>query len=1135
MTILFDLIFFKGITFQSPITDSDFGPMPIRGLSTLINFFQVYSSKSIGGQVGTGSVNSLGPSYIIQYLYYYLSGNSTISQLSFLIAVSLSASLGMMEFIAYFIGKNKFYGFVGGLIYAFTPIFIINQMGQGNPGGFWFYMIIPWYLLSSFKVIDKPTKGNYIILALVTFFVGFLGNQTFLLIFIFFSIPFFLVNILISNGKRFSSFMYLMFTILGIYLLLIFSYIPITSNVNSDATAMTQISTILPYIRSLPSLYDLYFLNFPNFGNSLLGSPPFFLGPVNSSLLYVDCFIDSVLLIGLLLSKKIISRQFSYSMIAIFIFPFLILSVLISPIGIGILRRFPYLYAIFPEYFEIPLAFVTTCTLVIYVKISRDFLKYKFSGEEKSENNSKKQAKISFLNFEDHGKKLKLSLETPKYIVGLIVIVLITVSLSPIVISDLDSGGFVNVSNKVMDDSTYVPKSIIEAGMELKLLREKFNLQNARDLWDPVDSGNLGIIGIQSVDPNSLIFPAENVLSFNNSSNFKRSFAFLYNTQEYLVDGRDFSFANDLQQLGVAFVVVIKNYSTYNPDFKNYNLYNGTPIVDSGRNIIYANPLKFISILNKHKNLTEIENNSQFAIFMNNKYMGQIFGYNYALSPVTPLSSSELIWLDGLPIWKGSLPVTSYDFNATPVNNIVNLQFNNNSYVGKTPDMQMMSPSYLAGDLTNSTGLQSAGSSYLSMQGIMADNLANESESQLVSNYSSFDGKSLSFSGNTYLELDTKTTDRIENSIESSNKFTVNLWFNASSFANESNGIYAYTMLFGNGNSRGINIGEISSPNYNIFSVIYHNSQAPALYRNINTNRWYMVTLVYNGTVMSMYLNGNLTGNSNASIPTFNYATTFYIGGGPDEGWGNNFRGSLSDILLTDEALNVSQISDIYSSGPYCYNFSEPHSLLFLPLIKGTVKLPTVNLELPGNTNQVTIGYSGNISLNFENQSFNLKSNGYALFEMNVSDQNNSSFEIMGTGSMGKIYFVMETLNTNTSSLISELTPLDVEYSQNPSDVYHVAGTYPWLFLANTYSVLLTTNITSSIVPSFNGLSLIKPSELSELEISYRGISPQIYIILGLTFYVILAPLFAIVISYYNNKRYGKNIQRRRYEKWKKI
>ena len=83
---------------------------------------------------------------------------------------------------------------------------------------------------------------------------------------------------------------------------------------------------------------------------------------------------------------------------------------------------------------------------------------------------------------------------------------------------------------------------------------------------------------------------------------------------------------------------------------------------------------------------------------------------------------------------------------------------------------------------------------------------------------------------------------------------------------------------------------------------------------SLNTNSWYMLTGVYDGSNINIYVNGVFA----ASLPTSgNLAnpSSTSIGSTSSAPYTNFFNGAIADVQVYDIPLNAQQVSQLYNSG----------------------------------------------------------------------------------------------------------------------------------------------------------------------------------------------------------------------------
>jgi len=80
----------------------------------------------------------------------------------------------------------------------------------------------------------------------------------------------------------------------------------------------------------------------------------------------------------------------------------------------------------------------------------------------------------------------------------------------------------------------------------------------------------------------------------------------------------------------------------------------------------------------------------------------------------------------------------------------------------------------------------------------------------------------------------------------------------------------------------------------------------------INTNQWYHVVLVYDGSTLRLYLDGTQV-DSTGSGPKPSGDRTFKIGGQTD--FGHYWDGRIDDPRVYDKGLTSTEVSNLYNNG----------------------------------------------------------------------------------------------------------------------------------------------------------------------------------------------------------------------------
>jgi hypothetical protein len=147
--------------------------------------------------------------------------------------------------------------------------------------------------------------------------------------------------------------------------------------------------------------------------------------------------------------------------------------------------------------------------------------------------------------------------------------------------------------------------------------------------------------------------------------------------------------------------------------------------------------------------------------------------------------------------------------------------------------------------------------------------------------------------------------------------FTISMWINPASL-NYQAGILARESSDTNGNNGYLLVLYPNNHNPNIpkLCIEADDIQEEACVAGtgvVGVGVWSLLTTVYDGTNMSLYVNGTLSAQvaSTLNPPANNGSLVF---GSPEQGGYANFNGSLEDIRLYSRALSASEISSLYNT-----------------------------------------------------------------------------------------------------------------------------------------------------------------------------------------------------------------------------
>ena len=138
---------------------------------------------------------------------------------------------------------------------------------------------------------------------------------------------------------------------------------------------------------------------------------------------------------------------------------------------------------------------------------------------------------------------------------------------------------------------------------------------------------------------------------------------------------------------------------------------------------------------------------------------------------------------------------------------------------------------------------------------------------------------------------------------------TVSMWVNMNALGNTN--IFTQGNSTGGGNFYWIKLG--LNNNIRFESSVSGNNAVYSL-GTISTDTWYNVVWTYNGSTTVAYVNGSQVGSISESLNTDTDLIT--IGGTPSSGNGPFLNGEMLDFRIYDQALNSTDVSTLFSTGP---------------------------------------------------------------------------------------------------------------------------------------------------------------------------------------------------------------------------
>ncbi|MFM7016589.1 MAG: LamG-like jellyroll fold domain-containing protein, partial [Bacteroidota bacterium] len=153
------------------------------------------------------------------------------------------------------------------------------------------------------------------------------------------------------------------------------------------------------------------------------------------------------------------------------------------------------------------------------------------------------------------------------------------------------------------------------------------------------------------------------------------------------------------------------------------------------------------------------------------------------------------------------------------------------------------------------------------------------------------------------------------NTLNLSNTLTLSAWINASTFGQEKGIIsksfgavpYTYDLIVSNNGGPKVRLD--INQNF-LFST-----------QTLNTNQWYHIVAVYDGSIQSIYIDGVLSSSQNANTVLNSIADHLILGAHQVSvvpGW--SWDGKLDDIAIWNRALTQNEITQLYTGSP-CVNY----------------------------------------------------------------------------------------------------------------------------------------------------------------------------------------------------------------------
>ncbi|MEC8742093.1 MAG: LamG domain-containing protein, partial [Candidatus Thermoplasmatota archaeon] len=284
------------------------------------------------------------------------------------------------------------------------------------------------------------------------------------------------------------------------------------------------------------------------------------------------------------------------------------------------------------------------------------------------------------------------------------------------------------------------------------------------------------------------------------------------------------------------------------------------------------------------------------------------------------------------------------------------------------------------------------------------------------------------------------------------NDWSVATWINASSLQGST--------IIGTYNDDGqpSDIGwalRIRAANGNLYSTVgtsTNNSAAWTSDASINTDRWYHVVMVADvGNTLRLYLdgvnvaNGSLSGGGNIRDVSNNVFLGSYNGGEEDQ----PFDGQIGSVMVFADALNATNINQLYTSGKGVY--SNTTNLSYAQSSSTLILGQTYSFPLTVANGEVTTSYSLSGTLP---SGMNFESSNGTIWGTPTTTMTSTTYTVVANNSAG-------SYSTSISLTSQHVAPYDLVYS--PENMTLTKGT---AMTTNTPSVSGGTITSWEISPS---------------------------------------------------------------------
>jgi hypothetical protein len=609
--------------------------------------------------------------------------------------------------------------------------------------------------------------------------------------------------------------------------------------------------------------------------------------------------------------------------------------------------------------------------------------------------------------------------------------------------------------------TTYVQPYVTETGRLLSEARQSAGIQNALDLWLPIDGDTTLQNSIISVDPYSLFFVNTLTSGIAAGNGQADSAGFSAYASSQLITNSTNQFGRYLAQEDVAFVVVLTANVTFHEPYTNWA---GPPYTSklfiTSQGWIIGSPQAALQLIERQSNLKQVAVNQDAVIFENLDYLGPDWASQAALltqgTELYNTSNPELAGLYDLPGagHEGPTVVLSSE-NASGIgpNNSVELWnplYRTTGMSTSLPTLSMLNSQFIH-QASSGPIVELNNSTYSLLAGTVSDQALGGPPGEVVGGPPTFSGPAAVFTSGQAVQLPWNDSWSLWN--RSSSSFSLSVWFDSQSTpVTEPN--QPYRCVFSQGSAFSVFVNDRGTQAF--MSVQWEHVLNTSFFGfAIEPNVWYLATLSYDGKVLRAYENATLIGTQDITdMVGFRPGFPFSIGNnGQYLNW--PFGGSISDVRMLGYPIGSPEVDSIFDAGPF--GGSQPFdlgALAVLELRPNQYSQGQLRLELP-NPDVRTAGVEGAGSVELVDgesgdELANLQLNGSWSF-INPTGLYSSSLILQGWSAL--LNGILVTTGIRYWPMITRILPVETGTTITSAGQVSasVAPGLNWVYLGRTY------------------------------------------------------------------------------------